>query len=86
MFNNLKTAFEDKSDRDLKRAYLLFKTISNPLISKTITKLVKIAIWLRIPIESIVKATVYKHFCGGITIKDSTQTIKKLWKSNLFGI
>ena len=54
MFNNLKTAFEDKS-LDLKRAYLLFKTISNPLISKTITKFVKIAIWLRLPIESIVK-------------------------------
>ncbi len=86
MFNNLKTAFEDKSDRDLKRAYLLFKTISNPLISKTITKLVKIAIWLRLPIESIVKATVYKHFCGGITIEDSTKTIKKLWKSKIGSI
>ena len=86
MFNNLKTAFEDKSDRDLNRAYLLFKTISNPSISKTITKLVKIAIWLRIPIESIVKATVYKHFCGGITIEDSTQTINKLWKSKIGSI
>ncbi len=86
MFNNLKTAFEDKSDRDLKRAYLLFKTISNPLISKTITKLVKIAIWLRFPVESIVKATVYKHFCGGITIEDSTKTIKKLWKSKIGSI
>ena len=86
MFNNLKTAFEDKSDRDLKRAYLLFKTISNPLISKTITKLVKIAIWLRLPVESIVKATVYKHFCGGITIEDSTKTIKKLWKSKIGSI
>ena len=59
MFNNLKTAFEDKSDRDLKRAYLLFKTISNPLISKTITKLVKIAIWLRLPIESIVNPCMF---------------------------
>jgi len=79
MFNDLQAAFEDKSDSDLNRAYLLFKTISNPLISKMITALVKTAIWLRLPINSIIRATVYKHFCGGTTIKDSEETIEKLW-------
>ena len=79
MFNNLKVAFQDKSDRDLNRAYLLFKTISNPLISKILTFFIRIAIWLRLPISSIVKATVYKHFCGGTTIQNSQETIKKLW-------
>ena len=71
MFNNLQTAFKDKSNRDLNRAYLLFKTISNPLISKTLTTLVQMAIWLRLPIDRIVKATIYKHFCGGTTIDNS---------------
>ena len=83
MFNNLKIAFEDKSDKDLNRAYLLFKTISNPLISKTLTSIVKIAIWLRFPIDTIIRATVYKHFCGGITIEDSEDTIEKLWQSKI---
>jgi len=80
MFNNLKTAFEDKSDSDLNRAYFLFKTISNPIISKILTNLVKTAMWLHLPIDKIIKATVYKHFCGGTTIEDSNNTIQKLWK------
>ena len=83
MFDNLQTAFKDKSNRDLNRAYLLFKTISNPKISNTLTILIKIAIWLRLPINGIVKATIYKQFCGGTTIENSQTTIDKLWKANI---
>jgi len=83
MFNNIKVAFEDKSDKDLSRAYLLFKTISNPIISKTLTAFVKVAIWLKLPINPIIRATVYKHFCGGTTITNSQDTIDKLWKSHI---
>lgn len=86
MFNDLKVAFKDKSDRDLNRAYLLFKTINNPLFSKILTGFVRIAIWLHIPIEKIIKATVYKHFCGGTTIENSKSTIEKLWKSQIMTI
>jgi proline dehydrogenase len=83
MFNNIKVAFEDKSDKDLSRAYLLFKTISNPIISKTLTAFVKVAMWLKLPINPIIRATVYKHFCGGTTITNSQDTIDKLWKSHI---
>jgi len=83
MFNNTKVAFEDKTDKDLNRAYFLFKTISNPFISKTLTVLVKIAIFFRLPISGLIKTTVYKHFCGGTTIEDSQETIDKLWKAHI---
>jgi len=83
MFNNIKVAFEDKSDKDLSRAYLLFKTISNPIISKTLTSFVKVAMWLKLPINPIIRATVYKHFCGGTTITNSQDTIDKLWESHI---
>ena len=83
IFDNLKVAFEDKSDIDLSRAYLLFKTISNPIISKTLTAFVKISMWLNLPISGIIKATVYKHFCGGTTINNSEKTIEKLWNSHI---
>ena len=83
MFNNIKVAFEDKSDKDLSRAYLLFKTISNPIISKTLTAFVKVAMWLKLPINPIIRATVYKHFCGGTTITNSQDTIDKLWESHI---
>lgn len=82
-FENIKVAFSDKSDKDLNRAYLLFKTISSPFISNTLTAFVKVAMWLRLPINPIIRATVYKHFCGGTTIKNSQETIDKLWESNI---
>ena len=82
-FNNLKTAFSDKSDKDLNRAYFLFKLMSNPILSKALTDLSQIALKLHLPIKPIIKATVYKHFCGGETIADSQKTIDKLWKSKI---
>ena len=75
MFNNLKVAFKDKSDKDLRRAYLLFKTINNPRVSKIFTALLRFAMWIQLPINGIIKATIYKHFCGGTTIKNSQKTI-----------
>ncbi|MDC0249576.1 proline dehydrogenase family protein [Flavobacteriales bacterium] len=83
IFDNLKVAFEDKSDSDLSRAYLLFKTISNPIISKILTSFVKISMLFNLPISSIIKATVYKHFCGGTTINNSQETIDRLWDSHI---
>ena len=82
-FNNSKKAFADKSNFDLNRAYFLFKTISNPLISSILTSSVKFALFLRLPVTQIIKATIYKHFCGGETIIDSNETINKLWKSSI---
>ena len=82
-FSNLKVAFSDKTNKDLSRAYFLFKAISNKYISKLLTQSLKLAMALRLPITSVVKATIYKHFCGGITIEDSQSTIDKLWKSRI---
>jgi proline dehydrogenase len=82
-FNNLKTAFADKSDSDLNRSYLLFLTISNSLISKLLTAFFKLSIGLHLPIKGIIKSTVYRHFCGGETIEESQSTIDKLWQSKI---
>lgn len=82
-FENIKVAFADKSDKDLSRSYLLFKTISNPIISNTLTAFIKVAMWLHLPINWAIKATVYKHFCGGTTIENSQATIDKLWESHI---
>ena len=82
-FNNLENAFVDKSDADLNRAYLLFKSISNQSLSKILTNLVKFALKINLPIKPIIKATLYNHFCGGETIIKCQNTINKLWKSNI---
>jgi proline dehydrogenase len=77
-FENTEIAFKSKSNKDLKRAYQLFKLIGNP-------KLVKIGKWftikalkIGIPIKGIIKKTIFKQFCGGENISDCTQTIEQL--------
>jgi len=85
-FKNQITAFKDKSNIDLTRAYFLFSTISNPTISKVLTKLLQLAIKLKLPINYLVKITIFKHFCGGETIKDSTKIVDKLWASKIGSI
>ena len=84
--NNNTNAFNDKSNTDLNRAWLLFLTISNPTISKILTNLLQIAISLKLPINYLVKISIFKQFCGGETITESKKTIDKLWKSKIGSI
>ena len=82
-FNNSKNAFSDKSDFDLFRAFFLFKTLNYPIISKFLTVILRVILYLRIPIDFLIKLTIFKQFCGGETISDSRKTIDKLWKSSI---
>ena len=84
--NNNINAFNDKSNTDLNRAWLLFLAISNPTISKLLTNLLQIAISLKLPINYLVKISIFKQFCGGETITESKKTIDKLWKSKIGSI
>lgn len=83
LFNNTKITYADKTDSDLTRAYLLFKIISKPYFGKFLTKFLEFAIRIKLPIQRIVKLTIYKQFCGGTSIKESELTINKLWESGI---
>ena len=85
-FKNNIHAFEDKSNTDLFRAWILFKTISNPIISKILTKLLQIALLFRLPITFLFKISIFKHFCGGENIEECKKTIDKLWDSRIGSI
>ena len=86
IFNNLKIAFNDKSDTDLRKAFIIFLLINNPIISKILIILAKTSIFLHLPIHLIIKPTIFRHFCGGTTINDSKKTINKLWESKIGSI
>jgi len=82
-FNNTQIAFQSKSNNDLNRAYWLFKIIGYPSIVKIGKALTHFAIKFKLPIEGIIKKTIFKQFCGGTTINDCENTTKELDK---FGI
>lgn len=82
-FTNTEVAFKSKSDRDLKRANLLFKVIASPSVVSFGKWATNLALALRLPISGIIKATIFKQFCGGETIQDCEGRIEEL---GMFGV
>ena len=85
-FNNTETAFRSKSDADLRRSYMLFKAIGYNWLVNAGPALVKTAFALRIPIKGLVRATVFKQFCGGESMNDCDATMKQLFNYGIGSI
>ncbi|WP_345210392.1 proline dehydrogenase family protein [Mucilaginibacter gynuensis] len=77
-FDNTEIAFRHSSNRDLKRAYWLFKLINVNFLVKVGPPITNFAINIGLPIKGIIKATIFRQFCGGETIAECTPTIKNL--------
>jgi len=71
-------AFRQYTDRGLLRAYWLFRIIGITWLNSAGRVLTQAALALRLPIAWAVKATLFKHFCGGETIDESLLTAQKL--------
>jgi proline dehydrogenase len=85
-FSNTEIAFQEKSDKELRRAFLLFKFISYPVLLKIGKPFLNFALWLHLPVEGIIKATVFNHFCGGENLAETDKTIKRLANNKVKGI
>jgi proline dehydrogenase len=77
-FDNTEIAFKYKSTRDLRRAYTLFKLVGKSWLVRFGKWFTPIAFKLRLPIQGIVKATIFRQFCGGETIDECEDTINTL--------
>ncbi len=86
MFQNTEIAFQWRSDKDLRRAYFLMKTISKPWLVNLGKALSNFAIKIHFPINWIVKPTIYSHFVGGETIEECEPLVRTLEKYNVKAI
>jgi len=77
-FDNTAIAFESKSDDELNKAYYLFKLIGNNNLVRFSRPFAGIAMKIGFPFKTIVKKTIFSHFCGGESIADCEHTIKHL--------
>jgi proline dehydrogenase len=82
-FDDTAIAFKYKSDKELKKARFIFTVVNNPLISRLSTGAVKLGMALHLPIKSIVRNTVFEHFCGGETIEKTEQTVRLIGEFNV---
>ncbi len=85
-FTDTKTAFSIKSNRDIRRAFLMYKLISYPWLVKIANPMIRFASAIRFPINWIVKPTVYAQFCGGETINECAPVITKLKEGGVYSI
>lgn len=85
-FQNTEIAFASKSNSELIRARLLFEILKNKKLVNFSNKLLQWALALKLPVEWIIKATVFKHFCGGVSLKHCTPLVEKLSESGVYAI
>jgi proline dehydrogenase len=77
-FDNTEIAFRYRSNKDLKRAHFLFSSMGSPALTKIGIFFTKLAINWHLPIQGIIKNTIYKQFCGGETIEETAIVANKL--------
>ncbi|HSM64114.1 MAG TPA: proline dehydrogenase family protein [Gillisia sp.] len=86
IFNDTETAFKLKSNEDLNRALFLFSMINRPTLVKIGTYLTEVSLKLHLPVEGLIKNTIFKQFSGGETMEDCMKVIEKMYTKKLHSI
>ncbi|NND79149.1 MAG: proline dehydrogenase [Maribacter sp.] len=86
IFENTSTAFALKSDSELERAYFLFKMIANEPLVRIGTAMTNFALKAHLPVDGLIRATVFDHFCGGVNEDDCMPVVDKMWDKGVCSV
>jgi proline dehydrogenase len=86
IFNNTKVAFALKTDTELDRAYFLFKMIDSEPLVRIGTAVTNFALKAHLPVEGLIRATVFDHFCGGTTEDDCLTVVDKMFTKGVSSV
>ena len=86
IFDNTQNAFALKSDTELDRAYFLFKMISIQPLVRIGTAVTNFALNANLPVEGLIRATVFDHFCGGISEDDCIPVVDKMYTKGVSSV
>ena len=86
IFNNTQVAFALKSDTELDRAYFLFKMIANQPLVRIGTAVTNFALKAHLPVDGLIRATVFDHFCGGVTEDDCLSVVDKMYTKGVSSV
>ncbi len=85
-FENSERAFQLKTDSELERAYFLFKMISKEPLVRIGTAVTKFALNASLPVEGLIRSTVFDHFCGGVSEEDCLPVVDKLFNAGVSSV
>ena len=86
IFDNTENAFVLKSDSELERAYFLFKLINNEPLVKIGTAVTNFALKAHLPVEKLIRASVFDHFCGGVSENDCISVVEKMYEKGVASV
>ncbi|RZJ68999.1 MAG: proline dehydrogenase [Flavobacterium sp.] len=86
IFNNTADAFVLKSDTELDRAYFLFKMIASQPLVRIGTAVTNFALKVHLPVEGLIRATVFDHFCGGVNEEDCLPVVDKMFTKGVSSV
>ena len=86
IFNNTENAFVLKTDSQLERAYFLFKLISSQPLVRIGTAVTNFAIKAHLPVENLIRATVFDHFCGGTNEEECMPVVDKMFEKGVCSV
>ncbi len=79
-FDNTHNAFAYKSDKELKGAKFLFKTMEFPWFVQVGTRLTPFIMKTGLPVHGILRKTIFKQFVGGETLEETAAVGEVLGK------
>ena len=80
-FDDTSIAFQHKSDQELLLSYLIFGLTKSPFLVKFLSQVAKLTLSMGLPVKPLIKATVFKQFCGGEKKEEYSKVIAKLGKA-----
>lgn len=86
IFDNTEIAFSLKNDSELERAYFLFKMISIEPLIRIGTAATNFALKAKLPIEGLIRSTVFDHFCGGVNEEDCLPTMNRMFLNGVSSV
>jgi len=86
IFTNTQTAFALKSDCELERAYFLFKMIESQPLVRIGTAVTNFALKAHLPVEGLIRSTVFDHFCGGVNENDCLSVVDKMFTKGVSSV
>ena len=86
LFDNTEVAFASKSDAALERAYFLFRLIANQPLVRIGTQVAQFALKSHLPVEGLIRASVFDHFCSGTSAEESLEVVNLLAGQKVYSV
>ena len=69
-FERLDIAFEALNDKALGKRHFIFSTFKYPWFVKLGSTLTQWVLQIGLPVQGLIKSTIFDVFCGGVSLED----------------